>query len=165
MDKGFIANIFAGLVDLFGKSNLDKANKELKRALADESKTLEDIQNLLHELGEKYELNREGQAKLMNDNGDAIKALILKYADENFRPSMLFAKTDFEDKKFTIEAPITLSTLAGPIQTSQKITLKLDEKLTVKDGTTIAPLKNESGKLIANGRYDSVHLTLSSILL
>lgn len=158
VDKGFIANIFAGLVDFFGQSNLEKADKELKEALADESKTLADIQTLLHELGEKYELNRENQAKLMDDNGDAIKALILKYADENFRPSMLFALNDadkikLENSKFNILTRFDTSTIVGPIMPGQYFKIHLDNKLTVKDESTLEPIKYNN-EIIASPKYN-----------
>ena len=147
--------VVEGIKKLFGLTDLQKADKELKAALKDEKNGLVEIQNLLNSFEEKYELTREEQLQLMDDNGDAIKALIAKDSDENFRPHVFAVSNSFEDKKFTITAPISLSTITGPIQTSQKITLKLDENLTVKDGTTIAPLKNDKGTVIANGRYDS----------
>lgn len=136
-------------------TKLEKADKELKEALADEKNGLEEIQALLDTFEEKYNLDREDQEKLMADNDAAIKALVEKDREENFRPNNLAVSNSFADKKFKITAPISLSTARGPIQTSQKITLKLDENLTVKDGTQIAPLKNSTGTVVANGRYDS----------
>ena len=70
-------------------SNLSKADAELKAALADKTKGIEDIQNLLTSIGEKYKLTREDQAKLMTANDAAIKALVEKDRKENFRPNNL----------------------------------------------------------------------------
>ena len=70
-------------------SNLSKADAELKAALADKTKGIEDIQNLLTNLGEKYKLTREDQAKLMTVNDAAIKALVENDRKENFRPNNL----------------------------------------------------------------------------
>ena len=90
-DRDIFANLSEGIKGIFGQSNLQKADQELKAAL-EAGKSLEEIQSLLHELGEKYELNSKDEAKLMSDNEDAIKGLIARDADENFRPSMLMAK-------------------------------------------------------------------------
>ena len=149
-----------GLTDsikgLFGLSDLAKADKELKESLADETKTLEDIQNLLTSLGDEYDLSRADQAKLMADNEDAIKALIAKDADENFRPSMLMAQEDtlnLTDKKFNIITRLDTSNAGGPINVGQKFNIHLDEKLTVKDPSSLKPIEHK-GEIIANPSYD-----------
>ena len=90
-DRDIFANLSEGIKGIFGQSNLQKADQELKAAL-DAGKSLEEIQALLLDLGKKYELNSKDEAKLMADNEDAIKGLIARDADENFRPSMLMAK-------------------------------------------------------------------------
>lgn len=136
-------------------TNLEKADAELKKALADPKNTIKEIQALLDSFEEKYKLSRKDQEKLMTANDAAIKALVEKDREENFRPNNLAVSNSFADKKFRITAPITLSTVAGPIQTSQKISLKLDENLTVKSSTQIADLKNTTGSVVAKGSYDS----------
>ena len=90
-DRSLIGNLSEGIKGIFGQSNLQKADQELKAAL-DAGKSLEEIQALLLDLGKKYQLNSKDEAKLMADNEDAIKGLIARDADENFRPSMLMAK-------------------------------------------------------------------------
>lgn len=70
-------------------ANFEKANKELKEALEDENNSIEDIQKLLTELGEKYNLSLANQEKLMAENDSAIKALVEKDRNENFRANML----------------------------------------------------------------------------
>ncbi|MDU2648421.1 SpaA isopeptide-forming pilin-related protein [Anaerococcus vaginalis] len=70
-------------------ANFEKANKELKEALEDENNSIEDIQKLLTELGEKYNLSLANQEKLMTENDSAIKALVEKDRNENFRANML----------------------------------------------------------------------------
>lgn len=70
-------------------ANFEKANKELKEALEDENNSIEDIQKLLTELGEKYNLSLASQEKLMTENDSAIKALVEKDRNENFRANML----------------------------------------------------------------------------
>ena len=70
-------------------ANFEKANKELKEALEDKNNSIEDIQKLLTELGEKYNLSLASQEKLMTENDSAIKALVEKDRNENFRANML----------------------------------------------------------------------------
>ena len=90
-DRDIFANLSEGIKGIFGQSNLQKADQELKEAL-EAGKSLEEIQALLLDLGKRYELNSKDEAKLMVYNEDAIKGLIARDADENFRPSMLMAK-------------------------------------------------------------------------
>ena len=157
--------VVEGLKKLFGLTDLQKADKELKAALKDEKNGLEEIQNLLNSFEEKYELTREEQLQLMDDNGDAIKALIAKDADGNFRPSMLMANPagaspeDLKSKKFTIRTRLDTSTIAGAIQPGQYFEIKLDPRLTVKQGTTLPNIVND-GTVLAEPSYDASKNTI-----
>lgn len=162
-DRSLIANISEGIKGIFGQSNLQKADKELKEALA-AGQSLEEIQNLLHELGDKYELNSKDEAKLMADNEDAIKGIISRDADQNFSPSILMAQNEANKKpidsnKFTIRTRFDTSTAVGPIKAGQYFNIHLDEKLTVKEGTTLDPIKY-NGEVIANPKYDPTNNTI-----
>ncbi|MEJ8752236.1 SpaA isopeptide-forming pilin-related protein [Lagierella sp. ICN-221743] len=144
-----------GIKKLFGLTDLQKADKELKAALKDEKNGLVEIQNLLDSFGEKYELSREEQLKLMDDNGDAIKALIAKDADENFRPQIFMnnpvgaSPQNLANKKFTIRTRLDTSTITGAIQPGQFFEIKLDQRLTVKQGTTLPNIVNDGTTLAA----------------
>lgn len=162
-DRSLIANISEGIKGIFGQSNLQKADKELKEALA-AGQSLEEIQSLLHELGEKYELNSKDEARLMADNEDAIKGLIARDADQNFKPSILLAQNEananpLDSKKFTIRTRFDTSTAVGPIKAGQYFNIHLDEKLTVKEGTTLDPIKY-NGEVIANPKYNPTNNTI-----
>ena len=162
-DRSLIGNISEGIKGIFGQSNLQKADQELKAALA-EGKSLEEIQAILLDLGKRYELNSKDEAKLMADNEDAIKGLIARDADQNFSPSMLMAKANenanpLDSKKFTIRTRFDTSTALGDIQAGQFFKIHLDEKLTVKEGTTLDPIKY-NGEVIANPKYDSTNNTI-----
>lgn len=157
-----------GVKSFFGQTDLQKADKELKKALADESKGLAEIQKLLTSFGEKYKLTKADQAKLMEDNGPAIKKLIEKDADKNFRPQMLVAAMESNDltgltdeekdklrkKKFTIKTRFDASVANGDIPTTQTFTITLDDKLTVNDPSTLKPIKDENGNIIARPTYN-----------
>ena len=143
---------------IFGQSKLDKADKDLKEALSDENKSLEEIQKLLHELGEKYELNRKEEAQLMASNEETIKALITRDADENFRPSMLYALNDTEkselaNKKYNVVTRFDTLNIGSSIQPYQYFKIHLDPQLTVKDPSSLQPI-NYNGRVIAKPSYD-----------
>ncbi|MDU5913865.1 MAG: SpaA isopeptide-forming pilin-related protein [Anaerococcus vaginalis] len=156
-----------GIKSILGLTDLQRADKELKKALADEKNGIEEIQNLLTSFSEKYKLTQEDQAKLMADNEEAIKALIEKDADKNFSPQMLMAspvgsdpstltdneKENLAKKKFTIRTRFDTSRRSGPIGTDQYFIIHLDDELTVKKGTVLEPIKY-NGETIAIPVYD-----------
>ena len=150
--------LLEGIKEFFGFSNLQKADRELKAILSVKANGLKEVQALLSSFETKYHLTKEEQAKLMEDNKDAIKALIEKDADKNFRPQMLInpvgaTSQGLSDKKYTIFTRFDVSTKAGPIKEGQSFIIKLDDRLTVKDPNTLKPIIN-NGKTIANPSYD-----------
>lgn len=150
--------LLEGIKEFFGLTNLQKADRELKAILAVDANGLKEVQALLSSFEEKYHLTKEEQAKLMDDNADAIKALIEKDADKNFNAQMLFAplrapSQSVADKKYTIITRFDVSTKAGAVQAGQTFTIKLDDRLTVKDESTLKPIVY-NGKIIANPSYD-----------
>ena len=155
-DRDIFANLSEGIKGIFGKSNLQKADQELKAALA-AGKSLEEIQALLLDLGKKYELNSKDEAKLMADNEDAIKGIIARDADQNFRPSMLMAlngeTSNLANKKFTIRTRFDTSNIGGPIQDYQYFRIHLDDKLKVNDPNTLESI-SYNGRVIAKPSYD-----------
>ena len=156
-NKGLLENI----KKVFGLTNLQKADRELKAILSTEANGLKEVQALLSSFEAKYHLTKEEQAKLMDDNKDAIKALIEKDADKNFTPQMLLTNPKpvgatsegLSDKKYTIITRFDISTKAGPVQAGQKFTIKLDDRLTVKEGTVLPNIMN-NGEDIATPSYN-----------
>ena len=151
--------LLEGIKEFFGFSNLQKADRELKAILSVKANGLKEVQALLSSFEAKYHLTKEEQAKLMDDNKDAIKALIEKDADKNFTPQMLLAPlrapegSSLENKKFTIRTRLDTSTITGAIQSGQLFEIKLDPRLTVKDPNTLKPIVN-NGKTIATPSYN-----------
>ena len=145
--------------NVFGLSDFQKADRKLKAALKDENNGLVEIQNLLTNLGNEYNLSKSDQARLLADNEDAIKALIEKDASINFDPSELFARakettnSNLEDKKFTIRTRFDTSTRQGPIKVGQYFEIKLDDKLMVKNPSSLENIVY-NGKVIAEPSYD-----------
>ena len=153
--------LLEGIKEFFGLTNLQKADRELKAILSVKANGLKEVQALLSSFEEKYHLTKEEQAKLMDDNKDAIKALIEKDADKNFNPQMLVnpkpvgaASEGLSNKKYTINTRFDVSTKAGPVQAGQTFTIKLDDRLTVKDPKTLKTIVY-NGKTIANPSYDA----------
>ena len=101
----------------------------------------------------------------MDDNADAIKALIERDADKNFNPLMLVTamesndlttaeKENLKKKKFIIRTQFDASVKNGNIPTSQTFTIKLDDKLTVNDPSTLKPIIDKDKNVIARPTYD-----------
>ena len=152
-DKG----IFNGIKKLLGLTDLQKADRELKAILKDGKYSLREVQEFLSGLDEKYNLSREDQAKLMDDNKDQIKALIEKDADQNFTPQMLFQTREanglnLEGKKFHIVTRFDTSNANGPIQPYQYFYIHLDNKLTVNNPAELKPIMYQ-GRVIAIPEY------------
>ena len=153
--------LLEGIKEFFGFSNLQKADRELKAILSVKANGLKEVQALLSSFEAKYHLTQQEQAKLMDDNKDAIKALIEKDADKNFRPQMLFANPvgatsqGLENKKFTIMTRFDASVANGTIPATQSFTIHLDDRLTVKDPSTLKPITDKNGNVIARPTYDT----------
>lgn len=151
------AGLVEGLKSLLGQTDLQKADKELKKALADKSKSLAEIQNLLDSFETKYKLSKADQAKLMDDNGDAIRALVEKDRNENFRPHIFEVNEkglNLDGKKFNIRTRFDTSNRVGPIKKNQFFNIILDKKLMVNDQSSLEPIRH-NGRVIAKPSYDS----------
>ena len=150
--------LLEGIKEFFGFSNLQKADRELKAILSVKANGLKEVQALLSSFEDKYHLTQEEQAKLMDDNKDAIKALIEKDADKNFNPRMLLRqltegeKTNLDGKKFHIITRFDTSNAAGAIQPYQYFDIQLDKKLTVKDPSSLEDI-TYNGRVIAKPTY------------
>ena len=150
--------LLEGIKEFFGLTNLQKADRELKAILSVKANGLKEVQALLSSFEDKYHLTKEEQAKLMEDNKDAIKALIEKDADKNFNPQMLMAamssvKDTLKDKKFNIKTRFDTSTRNGTIKAGQYFKIHLDEKLKVNNPSELEPIYNGTTK-IAEPEYD-----------
>lgn len=159
--------LLEGIKEFFGLTNLQKADRELKAILAVDANGLKEVQALLSSFEEKYHLTKEEQAKLMDDNADAIKALIEKDADKNFNPHV-FADTgtnnlNLDGKKFTIITRYDISNKNGPVQAGQSFTIHLDKKLTVNDKSTLPSIKYND-EVIATPSYNSTNNTITYTL-
>lgn len=152
--------LLEGIKEFFGLTNLQKADRELKAILSVKANGLKEVQALLTSFEAKYHLTQQEQAKLMDDNADAIKALIEKDADKNFNPHMLMANSDqgLENKKFTINTRFDTSTAVGHIKAGQYFNIHLDDKLTVKDPSSLKPIEY-NGKVIATPSYTGNTIT------
>ena len=103
----------------------------------------------------------------MDDNKDALKALIERDADKNFNPHV-FADTgtnnlNLDGKKFTIITRYDISNKNGPVQAGQSFTIHLDKKLTVNDKSTLPSIKYND-EVIATPSYNSTNNTITYTL-
>lgn len=139
-------------------ANFEKANKELKEALEDENNSIEDIQKLLTELGEKYNLSLANQEKLMAENDAAIKALVEKDRNENFRAQMLrqlpkkAPSNSFDEKLFHLNLDMNVkATPTNPIPQGWYFDVQLGPYLTA-DNQVLSDLY-DGNRLIASPVY------------
>ena len=160
--------LLEGIKEFFGLTNLQKADRELKAILSVKANGLKEVQALLSSFEAKYHLTQEEQAKLMDDNKDAIKALIEKDADKNFRPQVFAAnpvgagtstlteaeKQNLANKKFHVMTIFQTSNAAGAIQPYQYFKIHLDDELMVNDPTSLKDIKDKNGNVIAKPTYD-----------
>ena len=159
--KGLLEDI----KEFFGLTNLQKADRELKAILSVKANGLKEVQALLSSFEAKYHLTQQEQAKLMDDNADAIKALIERDADKNFNPQMLLANLNeqgtspLETNKFTIRTRFDTSIANGPIQAGNFFNIHLDKALTIKEGTKLEPIRY-NGEIIATPAYDQKSNTI-----
>ena len=150
--------LLEGIKEFFGFSNLQKADRELKAILSVKANGLKEVQALLSSFEDKYHLTQEEQAKLMDDNADAIKALIERDAYKNFNPQV-FADTgskplNLDGKKFHVKTIFQTSNAGGAIQPYQYFKIHLDDELKVNDENTLKPIIY-NGRVIAKPSYDS----------
>lgn len=158
-EKGLLEKIKEGL----GLTDLQRADKELKKALKNKKNGLEEIQALLDTFEDKYDLSREDQAKLMADNEAAFQELIERDREENLRPDMFMVdenQPNLDGKKFHIITRFDTSNAIGPIKAGQFFIIHLDKALTVNQGTTLEPIKY-NGEVIANPQYSSRDNTIT----
>ena len=149
------------------KTNLEKADQELKAALADEKNGIEEIQNLLTSLGEKYQLSREDQEKLMTENDAAIKSLVEKDRNENFRANMLrqlprkVPSNSWDGKLFHLNLEMNVkATPTNPIPQGWYFDVQLGPYLKEDIGQIWNGLYDDNGRLIASPVYDEAKHTI-----
>lgn len=172
-DKKEVSKETKGLLEsikeFFGLTNLQKADRELKAILSVKTNGLKEVQALLSSFETKYHLTQQEQAKLMDDNKNAIKALIEKDADKNFDPKILMAlmssvEDTLKDKKFNIITRFDTSTRNGPIKKGQYFNIHLDDKLTVNNPSELKSIYNGNTE-IARPTYDKATNTIKYEIL
>lgn len=148
-------------------ANFEKANKELKEALENENNSIEDIQKLLTELGEKYNLSLANQEKLMTENDSAIKALVEKDRNENFRANMLrqlprkVPSNSWDGKLFHLNLEMNVkATPTNPIPQGWYFDVQLGPYLKEDIGQIWNGLYDDNGRLIASPVYDEAKHTI-----
>ena len=115
-EKGLLEKIKEGL----GLTDLQRADKELKKALKNKKNGLEEIQALLISFEDKYDLSREDQAKLMADNTDAFKEFIERHGYENFDPQMFMVLNDDQAENDGLE----ISDLYDGLKEDRELTIE-----------------------------------------
>ena len=84
------------------KKNIKDVDKLVKEKLSDPDLSIKDFQDYMNDLEEKYDLTNEDANRIYSDNAKAIKALIEKARDNNFKP-MILANTDIKANRHTVD--------------------------------------------------------------
>ena len=165
-NKSIIDNIKDGFKNILGTkdqksmTDLEKADKELKEALA-KAKDIYEVQDVLNNIGEKYKLSQEDKEKLMRDNDPKIKSLVEKTRNGNSIFRIFRAADPLEGAKFNLKTVYNTSNSFGPIQVGQFFDIKLDPKLTVYDIRTLPDIKHpRTGEVIATPTYNPTTNTI-----
>ena len=90
---------------------------------------------------------------------EAIGLKTLEEYQEEESPRFMFFRAapeiGLENKKFTIRTRFDASVANEPIPTTQSFTIHLDDRLTVKDSSTLKPITDKNGKVIARPTYNA----------
>lgn len=92
---------------------------------------------------------------------EAIGLKTLEEYQEEESPRFMFFRaapaqnSGLENKKFTIITRFDASVANGTIPTTQSFTIHLDDRLTVKDPSTLKPITDKNGNVIARPTYDT----------
>lgn len=132
----------------------DETTKGLENDAAEEDAELE-----ISDLDQNTE--RKGilipQPLTAEEEAIGLKTLEEYQAEES--PRFMFFRaapeTGLENKKFTIRTRFDASVANGPIPTTQSFTIHLDDRLTVKDSSTLKPITDKNGKVIARPTYNA----------
>lgn len=142
-------------------TNLEKADAELKKALADPKNTIKEIQALLDTFEKKYNLSQADQEKLMADNDTAIKALVEKDRIENtglnnLRQAPRRAPADnFGEKLFHLNLDMNVkASQTNPIPEGWYFDIDLGPYLKEDLGQPLNDITDEYGRTIAIPTYD-----------
>lgn len=148
-------------------TNLEKADAELKKALADPKNTITEIQALLDTFEKKYNLSQEDQEKLMTDNDAAIKALVEKDRNENTRLNNLRQEparapsNDFSNKLFHLNLDMNVkASPANPIPAGWYFDVQLGSYLKEDIGQQLKDLTDETGRFVAYATYNKESHTI-----
>lgn len=165
-NKSIIDNIKDGFKNILGTkdqksmTDLEKADKELKEALA-KAKDIYEVQDVLNNIGEKYKLSQQDQEKLMKDNAPKIKSLVEKTRKGNSIFRIFRADDPLEGAKFNLKTVYNTSNSFGPIRVGQFFDIKLDPKLTVYNTTTIPDIRHpKTNEVIARPTYNQATNTI-----
>lgn len=165
-NKSIIDNIKDGFKNILGTkdqksmTDLEKADKELKEALA-KAKDIYEVQDVLNNIGEKYKLSYDDQEKLMKDNDPKIKSLVEKARKGNSIFRIFRVADPLEGAKFNLKTVYNTSNSFGPIRVGQFFDIKLDPKLTVYDTTNLPDVKHpNTNEVIARPTYNPTTNTI-----
>lgn len=121
--------------------------------LQEEGITIEDFQNYMYELEEKYGLSNEDVDRVYTENEEAIKKLISKAQEEKTTGDVFVASDGFANKQFRLLTQMDV--LAVPnwqIPAGWYFDVNIGPYL-YPASNALKPLRDENGKIIATAKY------------
>ena len=121
--------------------------------LQEEGITIEDFQNYMYELEEKYGLKNEDVDRVYTENEEAIKNLISKAQEEKTTADVFVASDGFANKQFRLLTQMDV--LAVPnwqIPAGWYFDVNIGPYL-YPASNALKPLRDENGKIVATAKY------------
>ena len=131
----------------------DYLDRLVSEKLQEEGITIEDFQNYMYELEEKYGLSNEDVDRVYTENEEAIKNLISKAQEEKTTGDVFIASDGFANKQFRLLTQMDV--LAVPnwqIPATWYFDVNIGPYL-YPASNELKPLKDENGKIVARAEY------------
>ena len=161
-----VSDIEKAIASNDGKRNVEKAlagpdakipsdylDRLVSEKLQEEGITIEDFQNYMYELEEKYGLSNEDVDRIYTDNEETIKNLISKAQEEKATGDVFIASDIFANKQFRLLTQMDV--LAVPnwqIPAGWYFDVNIGPYL-YPASNELKPLKDENGKIVARAKY------------
>lgn len=146
-------NVEKALAGPDAKMPSDYLDRLVSEKLQEEGITIEDFQNYMYELEEKYGLKNEDVDRVYTENEEAIKNLISKAQEEKTTADVFVASDGFANKQFILRTQMDV--LAVPnwqIPANWYFDVNIGPYL-YPASNELKPLTDANGKIVARAKY------------
>ena len=146
-------NVEKALAGPDAKISSDYLDRLVSEKLEEEGITIEDFQNYMYELEEKYNITDEDVDRIYTENEEAIKNLISKAQEEKTTGDVFVASDGFANKQFILRTQMDV--LAVPnwqIPANWYFDVNIGPYL-YPASNELKPLTDANGKIVARAKY------------